>query len=59
VGYEKYPNIVRYLGDVGNREAYKRAMERGDPEMKPLLGAAAPKQTIVATGGVESSIWKK
>jgi glutathione S-transferase len=59
LGYEKYPNIVRYLGDVGQREAYRRAMEKADPEMKLLLGAEAPEKTITATGGVESDIWKK
>lgn len=58
-GYEEYPNIVRYLGDIGERPAYKRAMEKGDPEMKLLLGAEAPEKSIIAAGGVGSDIWKK
>jgi glutathione S-transferase len=31
------PNIVRYLGRVGTRPAYLRAMEKGDPGMALLL----------------------
>jgi glutathione S-transferase len=31
------PNIVRYLARIGNRPAYRRAMEKGDPGMKLLL----------------------
>jgi glutathione S-transferase len=32
-----YPNILAYLGRIGARPAYKRAMEKGDPDMAPLL----------------------
>jgi glutathione S-transferase len=32
-----FPNIRRYLKRVGDRPAYRRAMEKGDPGMKPLL----------------------
>jgi glutathione S-transferase len=32
-----YPNILRYLQRIGGREAYQRAMRKGDPGMKPLL----------------------
>ena len=32
-----YPHILRYLRRIGEREAYRRAMLKGDPEMKPLL----------------------
>ena len=31
------PNIVRYLAGIGQRPAYRRAMEKGDPGMKLLL----------------------
>lgn len=31
------PNIVRYLGRIGARPAYRRAMERGDPGLALLL----------------------
>ena len=31
------PNIVRYLARVGERPAYRRAMEKGDPGMALLL----------------------
>jgi glutathione S-transferase len=32
-----YPGILAYLRRVGAREAYRRAMEKGDPGMAPLL----------------------
>lgn len=32
-----YPNILAYLGRIGAREAYQRAMRKGDPGMKLLL----------------------
>jgi len=31
------PNIVRYLGRIGSRPAYQRAMEKGDPGMALLM----------------------
>jgi glutathione S-transferase len=31
------PNIVSYLARIGNRPAYRRAMEKGDPGMALLL----------------------
>jgi glutathione S-transferase len=31
------PNVVNYLGRIGARPAYRRAMEKGDPEMALLL----------------------
>ncbi|KAJ5760809.1 glutathione S-transferase [Penicillium odoratum] len=40
---EKYPNIVAYLQRVGQRDAYKRAMGKGDPDMEPILSADPPK----------------
>jgi len=33
----RYPNVVRYLGRIGARPAYRRAMEKGDPGMALLL----------------------
>ena len=59
VGYEKYPNIVRYLGDVGKREGYQRAMQKGDPEMKLLLDAEPPEKNLILEGGIKSDFWKK
>jgi glutathione S-transferase len=32
-----YPNIRAYLKGIGERPAYQRAMEKGDPNMTPLL----------------------
>jgi len=32
-----FPNIIRYLGRIGARPAYRRAMEKGDPGMSLLL----------------------
>jgi glutathione S-transferase len=37
-----YPNILAYLQRIGARPAYRRAMEKGDPDLTPLLGAKAP-----------------
>jgi glutathione S-transferase len=31
------PNVVKYLGRIGARPAYRRAMEKGDPGMALLL----------------------
>ncbi len=33
----RFPNIIRYLVRIGNRPAYRRAMERGDPGLALLL----------------------
>lgn len=59
VTYDNFPHIVRYLGDIGNRPGYKRALEKGDPEMQPLLGAEAPEKSLIELGGITSDIWKK
>ncbi len=32
-----YPNILAYLQRIGARPAYQRAMQKGDPDMMPLL----------------------
>ncbi len=32
-----YPNILSYLRRIGERDAYRRAMRKGDPDMAPLL----------------------
>jgi glutathione S-transferase len=32
-----YPHILAYLRRIGEREAYRRAMKKGDPEMALLL----------------------
>jgi glutathione S-transferase len=34
-----YPNTLAYLQRIGKREAYQRAMNRGDPELTPVLAA--------------------
>ena len=54
-----YKNILRWLGDCANRDAYKRAMQKGDPEMKLLLGAEGPSQSFIETNGVNSDHWKQ
>jgi glutathione S-transferase len=59
VGLEAYPNILRYLRDVSERPGYKRAMEKGDPEMELLVGAEAPKTTLIREKGIESGVWRK
>lgn len=32
-----YLHIRAYLGRIGEREAYRRPMQKGDPDMAPLL----------------------
>ena len=32
-----YPAILAYLQRIGARDAYRRAMQKGDPGMAPLL----------------------
>jgi len=34
---KQYPNILAYLRRIGAREAYQRAMRKGDPGMAPML----------------------
>jgi glutathione S-transferase len=35
--FSPYPNLLAYLARVGERPAYRNAMEKGDPGMKLLL----------------------
>jgi glutathione S-transferase len=37
-----YPNILKYLQEIGERPAYKKAMEKGQPNWKPMLEANPP-----------------
>ncbi|KAK1753998.1 glutathione S-transferase [Echria macrotheca] len=39
-----YPNILAYLERIGKREAYRRAMAKGDPGMELGLGAEPPRR---------------
>jgi glutathione S-transferase len=59
VSFKEYPNVVRYLKDIGDRPAYQRATEKGDPDMKLLLGAEPPEKTLIQAGGVKSDFWRK
>jgi glutathione S-transferase len=34
-------------------------MEKGDPEMKLLLGVEAPGKNLIVEGGVKADFWKK
>lgn len=36
-----YPHILGWLGRIGERPAYRRALERAEPGMVPALGAVA------------------
>lgn len=37
VDLSPYPNILAYLQRVGARPAYRRAFEKGDPDLTPML----------------------
>jgi glutathione S-transferase len=39
--FTPYPNTLAYLARIGRREAYQRAMKKGDPELTPVLTARA------------------
>lgn len=41
-----YEGILAYLKRVGERPGYKRATEKGDPGLVPILGAEAPEPMI-------------
>lgn len=34
-----YPNILRYLKDIGERPAYQKVFEKAETTLKPMLGA--------------------
>jgi glutathione S-transferase len=38
-----YEGILRYLQRVSQREAYRRAMEKGDPGLVPVISAEKPR----------------
>lgn len=43
-GYCQYslaenPSILRYLGDISKRPAYRAAIEKADPDLQPLIEA--------------------
>lgn len=40
-----FPNIVRYINEVGNRPAYVQAIAEGDPGFEPFL-EVTPKESI-------------
>ena len=54
-----YDNLLRWLRDCAARPAFKRAMEKGDPEMRILLGPEPPEKGMFEAGGVKSDHWKK
>ena len=39
-----YGNILGYLERIGEREAYKRAMRKSDPDLGLILGPDSPKR---------------
>jgi len=59
VDLAQYKGILRYLRDCCTRPAYRRAMEKGDPEMKVLSGPEAPEKGMIDLGGTKSEHWKK
>ena len=35
--FSGHPHILAYLQRIGERDGYRRAMRKGDPELEPLL----------------------
>lgn len=54
-----YEHIVRWLGDLCARPAVRRAMEKGDPDMRLLSGEEGIGGSLLKLGGVKSDVWKK
>ncbi|RYP31721.1 hypothetical protein DL766_004263 [Monosporascus sp. MC13-8B] len=40
-----YPNILRWLRDVADRPAHRRALDKGDDSMEPMIGPTVRKFT--------------
>lgn len=47
----KWPNILRWLADIGRRAGYRKAMEKGDPGMELALRAETPESGILVKDG--------
>lgn len=43
----EYPNVVAYLQRIGQREPYRRAMQKGDPGMEPVLSGMPPERSLL------------
>jgi glutathione S-transferase len=39
---EDYPSILKWLKRISERDGYKRACEKGDPGLEPIVGAEPP-----------------
>ncbi|KAJ5123116.1 glutathione S-transferase [Penicillium atrosanguineum] len=46
-GFEKFPNIVKYLERISQRPAFKKALEKGDPGLKPVISVSPPENLLV------------
>ena len=42
-----WPNVVRWIGEVGARPAYLKALEKGDPGLEPLVHAEPPEKSLL------------
>uniref|UniRef100_A0A8H7MYT5 GST C-terminal domain-containing protein n=1 Tax=Bionectria ochroleuca TaxID=29856 RepID=A0A8H7MYT5_BIOOC len=42
-----YANILSYLQRVSERETYRRAMKKSDPDMELILGAESPSKPFL------------
>ena len=47
IDISQYTGIVAWLGRVGGREAFRRAMERADPGMELLLDGKPPRKPFM------------
>lgn len=59
VSLKQYSSILRWIKDCSERPAYKKAMEAGDPEMEPLIGADAPSKSVLNGGVKENDFWQR
>lgn len=44
---------------MGGKLTEMLQMDKGDPEMRLLLGAEPPAKSLLSEGGVTSDVWKK
>ncbi|KAI1102704.1 glutathione S-transferase [Jackrogersella minutella] len=56
-----YPNILSYLKRVAARDGYKRAMQKGDPDLEvdKLIGAACPPRQKGLAAAIQARVQKE
>ena len=56
INLTEYPHILRWLADVTARPAYRKAMEKGEDGLPPMIGAKVPQMSMEVLLSLKS--WK-